>query len=309
MHARSVHASVKACCRRRRYILQTQCAQAAATTIVASVMHGAYIGLDITRKLTIPNTAKLPTAAPVPGAAAQPSPDEAPLAAGSEPETGAPGTPGMHDDPAAGAENAPAAVNRAAAAARVPDRAIMHDVAEEEEQQVDCPSASEAECLSADTSHHAQVAHEEQHVARGILMRSTPHEQVSAGSRGGHAWQTDMQQAPMRQARIPTPTRMVSTGGPQGWHAAERDANAAQQLQQQQRCRHQARKALPFDSTPAESSGAQQGKGVGQSSARAQTGKHARQLPLFEAFRFNASAKTPGGPRISIFVSCQRACL
>ena len=41
----------------------------AATTIVASVIHSHYIGLDITRKLTIPHGAQLPSKAPVQGQA------------------------------------------------------------------------------------------------------------------------------------------------------------------------------------------------------------------------------------------------
>lgn len=36
----------------------------AATTIVASVIHSHYIGLDVTRKLSIPHSAHLPSALP-----------------------------------------------------------------------------------------------------------------------------------------------------------------------------------------------------------------------------------------------------
>ena len=294
------------------WLVRAECMQAAATTVVASVMHSTYVGLDITRKLTIPNIAELPTAPPVPGAAAQPGPGEALAATSMQhgPPASQASQDGMHSDPAAEAENAPGAMNKAAAGtpARVPDKAALHAGAGPGVQQGECINASDAECLSADTSHHAQVVHEELDLAQDTMEHSRPQGHGTAGSQGVHAWQ-----APMRQARISTLSRAPSTGGPNGRNAAGDWADAGQQLQRQQRCGHLAREAPNPDSAPVGSSGTQQANRADQSNATAQHGKQAGQLPLFEAFRFNASA-TPSGvaprqPSVHKWITWSSTCI
>lgn len=267
---------------------QDDALQAAATTIVASVMHGALIGLDATRKLTIPATARLPAAPPAPGAATADASTpvlEAPAALGADARLD-----GMDVDAATETGNAEPAAARACTAARLTDAAaeVQWRTAQGSaavEQQAGCLEASEPECLSADTSHHAQIVPEERpkewDMAVGNEEQPAPHARQEASSRPAAARQLPA----LKQTKLLMPSRLPSMTPAQS--TAFAGAGAWQQG-------HTAgRQELPGSFAAGKGSHNPR-KRAGQKAMSKATAKTSARPAVFDSYRFDPSAQQQG---------------
>jgi hypothetical protein len=260
-------------------------------------MHGALIGLDITRKLTVPANARLPAAPPAPGAAAA---DACPAVLEDSAAIGADGCLiGMDIDAAAGAENTERVLADACNAARPPDQAAEQWRPAQgnaaPEQHASCLEASEPECLSADTSHHAQLVPEQGRQGWDMAVNNAEQTTPQAQQEASSCLAAARRLPPLRQTKLLMPSPLPGTAAAPTHSSAE--LGARQQVSSA--CKQ---------GQPANSSAASKGSGIQKKAgqkARSKAAKISAGPAMFDGFRYDPSSQQPGAAAPSKFFPTQ----
>ena len=261
----------------------------AVTTIVASVIHESYIGVDTTRKLTIPHAAKLPPAASAalrhPAHATIIDEDSGLQAAGLL------GSNITHEGEAALA--APVFKGRTCLneAETITHQKGVTDQVKLAAEQTALVDLAEQDSGSADTSHHAAVAQEApQEASRGGRPEGTVPAERSQAQQAARSAALSQHQAPMSD-RIGAGRRMLRAGQPQlTLSDAGLTASRIHFPRQQS-------KAASFGTREAAGAGAQRIDSVQNGpSPKTKPRPSLQRADPFEAFRFKPAAEaTPAG--------------
>lgn len=263
----------------------------ATTTIVASVMHDNIIGVDITRKLTIPHAAKLPIAAPAGlcrPADASPTDEAIDLQGASLLESEK-----QHKEEAELAgpfDGRQACPNAAKLSLRKRRVANQVDLTEEPAGLVDLAAQDSA---SADTSHHAALSHEAL-LDAGCENNKPDGRMPAQRSQTGHAERSAALHQ-HRAADLPNGVagrHMLTAGQSQlTFKGAGRKAGQTQPQRQQS-------EAASFGSRQVACAGALAGDGKhnGPSSQKITARPSSQKAHPFEAFMFKPAANANATP-------------